>query len=260
MVEGLRLHLRFPEDLLPGEDLAARRQLYNVPSGAERILDIINDIRASRRISRDFVLAVCGSRVFPNDGIAILRDNDIVELRRVRLAKPAERGRILCSCCACSDPAQFSTWQWKKLCAGRGARCRACVTGSLAPDKDTNSSEPFPAQPPPTRVKTLATEKQKTKPDEKGEEGSDDAFSAGSHLGHHHFTRLPPESAGKKLSQQTKRQKHAELKAQSQGCQTSSSSSVSEQIVIASAVAATPPSPLISGDDAPLLRRGFLLQ
>lgn len=126
MVEGLRLHLRFPEDLLPGQDLAARRQLYNVPSGAKRVSDIINDIKASRRISCDFVLAVCGSRVFPNDGISILiRDNDIVELCRVRLAKPAERGRILCSCCACSDPAQFSTWQWKKLCAGCGARCFA---------------------------------------------------------------------------------------------------------------------------------------
>jgi len=242
MVEGLRLHLRFPEDLLPGQDLAARRQLYNVPSGAERISDIINDIRASRRISRDFVLAVCGSRVFPNDGIAILRDNDIVELRRVRLAKPAERGRILCSCCACSDPTQFSTWQWKRLCAGRGARCLACVAGSLAP-VGHKSSEPCPAQPPPTRVKTPSTEKQKTRIDEKTE------VSGGEERKETHFALTSDRDTSDestKLGLTTDSEAGSEHFSedeewQSQGCKTSSSSSIRQQTVTASAVAAPLP-------------------
>ena len=124
---GRRLHLRISEELLRGLSPQERRQLYNIPDGAKTVGDIIGDLKESRQIRHDFVLAVCGSRVFPQDPVTIFRDNDVVGLKRVHLAKLAKRGRILCECCECKEPAEFSTWQWKRFCAGRTARCSACV-------------------------------------------------------------------------------------------------------------------------------------
>ena len=133
---AVRLHLRFARELLPGASLDECRQLYLVPQGCHSVGDVRKDIAEQWCLRHDVVMAIAGSRVRNSTPCEILRDNDVMELVSTVAAVPRHPGETLCSSCDCSDPADFSDWQWKKLCSGgTTARCKACV----ARDKTMNT-------------------------------------------------------------------------------------------------------------------------
>jgi len=124
----VRVHLRFPEELLPGASWLERHQGHIInPVELPTVADVVRDIRSHWRVRGDFSVRVKGSMVRWSMSSSFFRDDDVVELRMATLAAPGDRGRILCSGCKCNDPAEFSTWQWTRFCQGRTARCSTCV-------------------------------------------------------------------------------------------------------------------------------------
>merc|ERR1711865_73184 len=124
----VRVHLRFPEELLPGASWLERHQGHIIdPVELPTVADVVRDIRSHWRVHGNFSVRVKGSMVRWSMSSSFFRDDDVVELRMATLAAPGDRGRILCSGCECNDPAEFSTWQWTRFCQGRTARCSTCV-------------------------------------------------------------------------------------------------------------------------------------